>query len=270
MKSLTEYYPLLRRQGIICPNEAEFQAYHILTHLFTANTVTEVEEKLIRQQNYPVYLDPRVQRAVAIHQMMHCNTKVVRSNKENAKPSLDGAMNAFTRLFRMITNSSSSSSSLSSSSSPSSPLSLPVDYLTGCILQSHFPIIRASALRAMQKAYIYDLDKPDSMMPIADLARMLGYTQDEQGLLELIAFVRSCEVPMLPEDAGCQQEGSMMMMSYSPSLHETVVLLGYFVDRTTEFRKNKLKKGPFTGNRCMEEYADMTFITQSVLPRLVF
>lgn len=153
LKSLNEFYDDARASSppIPTPNEPEFRAYNILTHLRDPDIIWSTE-----LLPHSVFHSPLFQTALQLHSLAQ------RSNLgrgERASP------NAFSRFFKLL-------------SSPSVP------YLFGCILSTHFADIRRGALDTLRKAYV----NQHSLFPARTLAKILG-CDDEREVQELCTAV---------------------------------------------------------------------------------
>ncbi|KAJ3101399.1 hypothetical protein HDU97_001386 [Phlyctochytrium planicorne] len=159
LQSLREYYRDLAGQGIYSPNEAEFQAYYILSHLWQNEIVTSAETQLRPE----VFDDPYVQLAIELQQLAQCGT-------DTHKAGMAGSLNFYSRFFRLVESEN-------------------VTYLMACLLHQEFIPIRRAALRAMHKGY-YNLAPH---FPLADLVGPLGCDDEEEVRYNLAYYGISCE-----------------------------------------------------------------------------
>jgi hypothetical protein len=151
LQSLREYYNDLSKQGIYSPNEAEFQAYYILSHLFQNEFISRAE--MLRPN---IFKHPLVQLAIECHHL------VQRSNDfSRGYPRTEGSINAYSRFFRLLKSTR-------------------LPYLFGCVLHMSFVSIRKAALKAMQKAYYCFPDQPQYLFPFYHLMTTLGIDTDEE------------------------------------------------------------------------------------------
>ncbi|KAI8916211.1 SAC3/GANP/Nin1/mts3/eIF-3 p25 family-domain-containing protein [Gorgonomyces haynaldii] len=140
LQSLIEYYGEMAVRQIEMPNEAEFQAYYILTHPWSNDLVTRCERDLPER----VFLDPQVQMALEFRQMMsHSDT------------SADGALNHYSRVFDILRKPK-------------------VSYLFACCAHIEFTPIRRAALGAMQNSYYRD----GQGMMVKELVQLLGFDDE--------------------------------------------------------------------------------------------
>ncbi len=155
LQSLTEFYDDQRQKGVTSPHEAEFRAYHIITHLRDADMARQV-------QALPVTL--RSSREV-VH-AMKLYTLAQRSGDEFIRhkvPSCEGSHNLFARFFKSIESNQST-------------------YLMACLCETHFGDIRKGAIKSLRKAYI----SQTKWYPVADLVAILGCDDSEEA-------ARNCE-----------------------------------------------------------------------------
>lgn len=147
-----EFYREMNEKNIHMPNEAEFQAYYILTHAYSNETASKAETLPER-----IFYDPQVQFALEIQSMM------ARTNEEyiQGRASENGSLNLFSAFFRKLQNNSTS-------------------YLMACCMHLNFIDIRRGALKAMQKAYYCFPDDNSSVWPINELMILLGYDSEEE------------------------------------------------------------------------------------------
>ena len=159
LQSLMEYYQEMAEAGIQMPNEPEFQAYYILTHAYSNETVSRAEELATH-----VFFDPRVQSALSLQSMM------ARTNEEyiQGRASENGSLNFYSAVFRELSKTTTS-------------------YLMACCLHMDFVDIRRGALKAMQKAYYCFPDNNRTVWPIEELVSLLGF-DDESDVLETLEY----------------------------------------------------------------------------------
>lgn len=75
MQSLREYYADFELESRFSENEAEFQAYYILSHIFQSEFVTRAES--MRSE---IYNHPMVQLAIMFHHLCQRNNESSRSH----------------------------------------------------------------------------------------------------------------------------------------------------------------------------------------------
>ncbi|KAJ3210983.1 hypothetical protein HDU82_006991 [Entophlyctis luteolus] len=149
--SLREYYADMRNRGISCPNEPEFQAYFILSHLWQCEIVSFSESQLDPE----TYLHEFVQLAISLQQCIQCGVE------SKYFPTKSGS-NWYTRFFRILEKETT-------------------PYLFAAILNMEFPEIRCNALRTINKTLL-DL-KPH--YPVLEIAQNLGYDNEEDAAEDL-------------------------------------------------------------------------------------
>lgn len=144
LKSLNEFYDDARTSGnpSPSPNEAEFRAYNILTHLRDPDIIWSCE--LLPPS---IFSHPLLQRALAIHRL---------AQKSNIARGERASQNAFSRFFKLV-------------AAPETP------YLFACILSTHFNDVRRNAVDALRMAFL----KQHSAFPLRTLATVLGCDDEE-------------------------------------------------------------------------------------------
>lgn len=148
LTSLQEFYDDLRTEGVPCPNEAEFRAYHILSHLYDPDMIRQAQ--LLPQH---IFQDPYIQLAVEAHTLTRRNNNV----KRRAKIQSEASPNFFSRFFKLIAGPK-------------------ITYLMACLLETEFGGIRKGALKALNKSY---LDQHEGF-PVQDLVNILGFDNAEE------------------------------------------------------------------------------------------
>ncbi|KAK9456050.1 SAC3/GANP/Nin1/mts3/eIF-3 p25 family-domain-containing protein [Dipodascopsis uninucleata] len=151
LQTLSEFYEDTRKLGGQCPNEAEFQAYRLLSHIRDADL-----ERQVQSLPMHILLDPQVQLVLELRKLAQQNNITERgyTNTENAS-------NMYSRFFKLLRTSS-------------------VPYLFACLAEVHFNDIRMWALKSMSSGY-HKRGKP---YVAAHLAKVLG-CDSEQELLDL-------------------------------------------------------------------------------------
>jgi hypothetical protein len=135
------------------PNEAEFSAYLLLTHLFDTDILRQTE-------SLPPYLfhSPEVQLALELAYL----AQRAHDAQAKSKPTSELSQNFFSRFFKVVGR-------------PSTP------YLVGALVEGHFGEIRKAALGGMRKAFLGN----HKALPADDLVQLLG-ADDEADLRRLI------------------------------------------------------------------------------------
>ncbi|KAJ2465955.1 actin cytoskeleton and mitosis protein [Coemansia sp. RSA 2337] len=145
LKTLIELYDDHRNAGIACPNEAEFYAYYVVSHLRDSDA-KRVAERLPSR----IFLAPIVQQALKLHRLSESSAAL--SSRQDPG-NLFAAQNLGTQFFRAVASSQT-------------PL------LLACLAEYQFPSIRRAALKAMNVAFPYQAGKE---YPIDEFAAMLAF-----------------------------------------------------------------------------------------------
>lgn len=162
LQTLVEIYDDVRNHGGLCPNEAEFRAYHLISHF--RDPELERDLQLLPQN---VFNDPLVQLAVRFRTLMAQNNVV-----ERGYTNVVGSLNIFVEVFRLTYNDET-------------------PFLLASLLQIHFNEIRFYALKAISRSY-HTKGRP---IPATSLQSMLGFDTMEQTL----KFVSYYEVDTIQE-----------------------------------------------------------------------
>lgn len=163
LQTLTEIYQDVRNHGGASPNEAEFRAYHLISHFRDP----ELERDL---QTLPddIVKHPYVQLALRFRFLMSQNNIVERGYTNSI-----GAMNMFVEFFRLVFSNGT-------------------PFLIACLLETHFNEIRFYALKSISRS---GHTKGKALL-VSALRQMLGFDNDEQ----LIDFVSYYDVDITNED----------------------------------------------------------------------
>ncbi|KAI7899182.1 SAC3/GANP/Nin1/mts3/eIF-3 p25 family-domain-containing protein [Cokeromyces recurvatus] len=130
--SLMEFYDDLREEGIETENEAEFRAYHLLSHIRDQDMARQV-------QTLPLYIfdHPYMKRALEFYALVQRNNEILETSSRRNKPeNVPASANFYSRFFKMVAD-------------PSTP------FLMACMLETHFSEIRKGALKAMNASYMF-------------------------------------------------------------------------------------------------------------------
>ncbi|TPX42816.1 hypothetical protein CcCBS67573_g10489, partial [Chytriomyces confervae] len=171
LQSLREYYTDMRKESIPCPNEAEFQAYYILSHIWN-NDIATLAETL----PFHIFNDPRVQLALEFQHLAQCSTAPV---FKGMKRSL-GSLSFYTRFFAKVADTSTS-------------------YLVAALLHQEFDRVRCNALRSMNRV-LWDLEPRVSLL---ELAALLGYNDVQEVATVLEYYEVKVEETMEGERVAC-------------------------------------------------------------------
>ncbi|KAK3820498.1 MAG: SAC3/GANP/Nin1/mts3/eIF-3 p25 family-domain-containing protein, partial [Linnemannia gamsii] len=164
LTSLQEFYEDMRAEGVPCPNEAEFRAYHILSHLRDPDMIRQAQ-----QLPFHIFQNPYIQVAAEIHALTRRNNDVER----RAKVQSEASPNFFSRFFKLVAGPSTT-------------------YLMACLLETNFVEIRKGALKTLNKCY---LDRHNGF-PVEDLVTILGF----DGAEECIANCEEYDLPLSTPD----------------------------------------------------------------------
>ncbi|KAJ1651866.1 actin cytoskeleton and mitosis protein [Dispira simplex] len=153
LQSLQEFYDDLRKDGTVCPNEAEFRAYHIVMNLFDVDMV-----RFAQFLSSDVFKNPAVQLALRFHAYVqfNANSRTTKSAPQNIESSLF----SFKKFFRQ----------LGSAGTP---------YLLACLLQLHFNTVRRNALYALHSSI---QDTRVQGYPLTKLVECLGFDDVNQAI----------------------------------------------------------------------------------------
>ncbi|WPK26033.1 hypothetical protein PUMCH_003378 [Australozyma saopauloensis] len=163
LQTLIEIYQDVRNHGGSCPNEAEFRAYHLLSHFRDPELEREI-------QTLPdaIFKDSRVQLALQFRLLMSQNNIIERGHTNKI-----GAANMFVRFFELAID-------------PETPI------LMSCLLETHFNEIRFYALKSLSRSY----HTGGKAIQGSSLQQMLGF----DSLDDLIGFVSYYEVEYFYEE----------------------------------------------------------------------
>ena len=145
LQSLDEFYDDARHEGMHCPNEAEFRAYYLITHLRDSDTLRQIE--LLPSE---VFSSEHLQAALKLQALAQRNN-TSRGERGRRPANSEASLNAFSRFFKAVAGDETS-------------------YLLACLAESHFIDIRRGALVSLRKAYI----PQHAQYPISRLTKMLG------------------------------------------------------------------------------------------------
>lgn len=163
LQTLTEIYEDVRNNGGQSPNEAEFRAYHLISHFRDP----ELERELQRLPDR-ILRDHHVQLALRFRYLMTQKHLV-----ERGYTNIIGPMDLFVEFFRLVSSEETS-------------------FLLACLLETHFNEIRFYALKSMSRSY-HTKGKP---MIATSLQLMLGFDTIDQ----LIGFISYYEVDTINDN----------------------------------------------------------------------
>lgn len=159
LQTLTEIYQDVRNHGGSCPNEAEFRAYHLISHFRDPEL-----EREIQKLPDTIFKDSRVQLALRFRLLMSQNIN------ERGHTNKIGSANMFVKFFELAFHQST-----------------PI--LMACLLETHFNEIRFYALKSLSRSY----HTGGKALLGSSLSQMLGFDDPEN----LVDFVTYYEVDVL-------------------------------------------------------------------------
>ncbi|KAI8388507.1 SAC3/GANP/Nin1/mts3/eIF-3 p25 family-domain-containing protein [Radiomyces spectabilis] len=159
--SLIEFYDDLREEGIETENEAEFRAYHIITHMRDQ----DVARQAMALPPH-LFMHPYIQQALAFYGLAQRNNEIEETSSRRNKPvNVEACQNFYSKFFKLVADSSTS-------------------FLMACLLEGHFPDVRKGALKAMNHAYLYQTSGVDAEY----LRQTLAYDTTKQLLQEATLY----------------------------------------------------------------------------------
>ncbi|KAJ2558437.1 actin cytoskeleton and mitosis protein [Coemansia sp. RSA 1933] len=150
LKTLIELYDDHRKARIACPNEAEFYAYYVVSHLHDSDA-KRVAERLPAH----IFLAPVVQQALRLHMLSGTSDPKIARNDPASQYAVQSLP---TQFFRAVASSRT-------------PL------LLACLAEYFFPGIRRAAIKTMGSAFPYQQGKE---YPVDELAAMLAFDSVEE------------------------------------------------------------------------------------------
>ena len=96
LQSLNEFYDDARHEGFECPNEAEFRAYYLITHLRDSDTIRQTE-----------LLPPHIFNSRYMQSALRLQSLVLRNNESRGErgrrpANSEASLNAFSRFFKAV------------------------------------------------------------------------------------------------------------------------------------------------------------------------
>ena len=165
LQTLLEIYKDIRNHGGEAPNEAEFRAYYLLSHLRDPE-----QEREVQQLPNHIINDPFIQLAFLFRNLV-CQSNIVERGYHNTV----GSLLLFEEFFKIVRSAQ-------------------VPFLMSCLLETHFNEIRFYALKSMSRSY-HTKSKP---YPADKLQKFLAFDHLEQ----LIKFVQYYEVDIINDNQG--------------------------------------------------------------------
>ncbi|KAI7961536.1 hypothetical protein MJO28_002025 [Puccinia striiformis f. sp. tritici] len=161
MQSLNEFYDNYWQLDCLCPNQAVFRAYYLLTHLRDSDAA-RATERLPEK----VFSDERLQSTLQLQNLVQCGNSSRAAARRPA--NLPATLNGYTLLIKKL-------------GCPQST------FLNACLLQTHFSEIRGSALKALRSAQSC---RYGTHVPLVKIARL-------KSLEEFFGFCTACSLTML-------------------------------------------------------------------------
>ncbi|KAI7883773.1 hypothetical protein K492DRAFT_125877, partial [Lichtheimia hyalospora FSU 10163] len=165
--SLMEFYDDLREDGIETPNEAEFRAYYLISHIRDH----EVARQIMQLPRH-VLFHPLLQRALQFYELIQRNNEIMEtSERRNKFTNIEASQNNYSKLFKLVGQGDT-------------------PFLLACMMEWHFPDIRKGALKAMNRAYM----SVHIGVEVEYLRQVLAYDSVKQLLSEAHLYGLSFEV----------------------------------------------------------------------------
>lgn len=159
LQTLIEIYQDVRNHGGSCPNEAEFRAYHLISHFRDPEL-----EREIQKLPDTIFKDARVQLALRFRLLMSQNIT------ERGHVNKIGSANMFVKFFELAFHENT-------------------PFLMACLLETHFNEIRFYALKSLSRSY----HTGGKALIGSSLSQMLGFDSPE----DLVDFVTYYEVDVI-------------------------------------------------------------------------
>ncbi|KAG1610027.1 hypothetical protein G6F46_010335 [Rhizopus delemar] len=129
--SLMEFYEDLREEDIETPNEAEFRAYYIITHIRDKDVARQISS-----QPAHIFKHPYVKQALKFYAMAQRSNEIEETpSRRNKAENAFGSQSNYASFFKLVADPHTS-------------------FLMACLLETHFPEVRKGALKAMNVAYM--------------------------------------------------------------------------------------------------------------------
>jgi hypothetical protein len=145
LQSLQEFYDDFNTKNVICPNEAEFRSYYLLTHMKDLTVFEQAES-----YHPSVFNSVWIQQALKLHALAQCNNEAQRTNK-SAPPNGEASQNWASKFFKEVHKTRT-------------------PYLLACVVEMHFTSIRKAGLKAMNTSC-----EGKYPIPLDVIAKMYGF-----------------------------------------------------------------------------------------------
>lgn len=149
LQTLQQFYDDARHASppITCPNEAEFRAYYILTHLRDPEAMRQAE--LLA---FHVFSDPLLQLSLRLQSLVQRNNiNTAPGSRARPPANSEACLNSYSRFFKLIETQA--------------------PYLLACLVETDFYDLRRGAFKAMRKAYM----EQHANLPVLNLVKLLGF-----------------------------------------------------------------------------------------------
>lgn len=165
LQTLVEIYQDIRNHGGRAPNEAEFRAYHLLSHIRDPEL-----EREIQQLPNDIFESESVQLALKFRAIISQNNIVERGYNNTI-----GALNLYLEFFKLVYSDKT-------------------PFLVACLLETHFNEIRFYALKSMSRCF----HTRGKAISAESLKVILGFDSIEK----LVKFVKYYEVDIDRDETG--------------------------------------------------------------------
>lgn len=165
LQTLVEIYQDIRNHGGRAPNEAEFRAYHLLSHIRDPEL-----EREIQQLPNDIFESESVQLALKFRAIVSQNNIIERGYNNTV-----GALNLYLEFFKLVYSDKT-------------------PFLVACLLETHFNEIRFYALKSMSRCF----HTRGRAISAESLKTILGFDSIEK----LVKFVKYYEVDIDRDETG--------------------------------------------------------------------
>lgn len=165
LQTLVEIYQDIRNHGGRAPNEAEFRAYHLLSHIRDPELEREIQEL-----PDDIFESELVQLALRFRAIISQNNIVERGHSNTV-----GSLNLFLEFFKLVYSDET-------------------PFLVACLLETHFNEIRFYALKSMSRCF----HTRGKAISAESLKAILGFDSIEK----LVKFVKYYEIDIDRDETG--------------------------------------------------------------------
>jgi hypothetical protein len=156
-----EFYDDLREEGIETENEAEFRAYHLISHFKDQDVARQL-------MTLPVHIfrHPYITRALEFYGLCQRNSEIMETSSRRNKPqNIEASQNFYSQFFKLVRD-------------------INTPFLMACMLESHFYDIRKGAFKAMNVSYMMKAGG----VKVNDIYETLGYESYEHCMRDVNLF----------------------------------------------------------------------------------